>query len=155
MWHLSLQKKRLAIGGTDQNGTDTLGKHTREQQSSKHSRYKTSNENCICPDCLFYAPFHIDQSHPSRPPEKMVTAYWSVFSATLAIVISAFLKDRNVSKFSLNDWAFILIAALLWPITLPFIFSSKVKSVTSARRQKAKQVRALPTEADSSVFPAG
>ena len=58
----------------------------------------------------------------------MVTAYWTVAGITFLIILSAFLRDRATRKVSLKAWAFIAIATLLWPVTLPFIISSKLRA---------------------------
>ncbi|MEO0866985.1 MAG: hypothetical protein AAFY17_00795 [Cyanobacteria bacterium J06642_11] len=40
---------------------------------------------------------------------------------TILIALYAFFKDAEASKSSALNWSFILIAGVLWPITLPFI----------------------------------
>ncbi|MEL6937716.1 MAG: hypothetical protein AAFO84_00820 [Cyanobacteria bacterium J06598_1] len=47
---------------------------------------------------------------------------------TFATVLQAFLKDTETPKNSTRAWVFILVAALIWPITLPFIISSKLRA---------------------------
>lgn len=80
-------------------------------------------------------------------------AYWAISATTLAIVLRAFLKDRRASKTSLQDWSFVMVAALIWPVTLPFIISHKIKVATTVRHQAKKQTQALQTETDAPVFP--
>ncbi len=68
----------------------------------------------------------------------MATAYWTVATITFAIILSAFLRDQAARKANGKAWAFIAIATLLWPITLPFISSSKIRTA-KAHRQLAEQ----------------
>lgn len=51
-----------------------------------------------------------------------------VLPATLTFLIAlyAFFKDAAASKASLLNWAFVIVAGLLWPITLPFIVWKKL-----------------------------
>ncbi len=69
----------------------------------------------------------------------MATAYWTVATITFAVILSAFLRDQATRKISGKAWAFIAIATLLWPITLPFIISSKIRT-TKARQQSKERV---------------
>lgn len=76
----------------------------------------------------------------------MATLYWTVASITFAIILSAFLRDSATRKMSGRAWAFIAIATLLWPITLPFILSSKLRALkekqqasNAAKEEKAKE----------------
>lgn len=64
----------------------------------------------------------------------MAIAYWTVAGITFSIILSAFLRDHATPKVSLKAWAFIGTATLLWPVTLPFIISSKLRAA-SARQQ--------------------
>lgn len=57
----------------------------------------------------------------------MVIAYWTIFSLTFAVVLNAFLKDQSTAKNNVKAWLFVLVAAIIWPITLPFIISSKLR----------------------------
>lgn len=60
-------------------------------------------------------------------PKPMVIAYCTIFSVTFAVVLNAFIKDRSTAKSNGKAWLFMLVAALLWPVTLPFIISSKLR----------------------------
>ena len=60
--------------------------------------------------------------------QLMILTYWIAASATATLIIQAFLKDSTASKFSLEAWVFVTVATLLWPITLPFIASSKLRA---------------------------
>lgn len=57
----------------------------------------------------------------------MAIAYCTISSFTFLIIISAFLKDKDAEG-SIEAWIFISLATLLWPITLPFILSSKLRA---------------------------
>lgn len=57
---------------------------------------------------------------------------------TFAIILNAFLRDQATRKISGKAWVFIAIATLLWPITLPFIISSKLRTAKS-RQQAAEK----------------
>ncbi|MEM6449158.1 MAG: hypothetical protein AAF703_02480 [Cyanobacteria bacterium P01_D01_bin.105] len=63
----------------------------------------------------------------------MAIAYWTVAGITFSIILSAFLRDRAARKASLKAWAFIAVATLLWPVTLPFIISSKLRNAQARR----------------------
>ncbi len=54
-----------------------------------------------------------------------------VLPATLTFLIAlyAFFKDADASKTSALNWAFVIVAGLLWPITLPFIVWKKLVSL--------------------------
>ncbi|MEL6778995.1 MAG: hypothetical protein AAFO06_17230 [Cyanobacteria bacterium J06597_16] len=67
----------------------------------------------------------------------MVTAYWIAASITLGIVVSAFLKDKKASRTDPKSFLFIALAALLWPITLPFILRRKLQRAQAKRQAKA------------------
>ena len=71
----------------------------------------------------------------------MAIAYWTIAGITFSIILSAFLRDRTARKVSLKAWTFIAIATLLWPITLPFIISSKLRAAQAKRKadQAAKK----------------
>ncbi len=58
----------------------------------------------------------------------MVFAYCTIFIITFLIVSSALLKDDSADKRSAFIWLFVLVTALIWPITLPFIISSKLRT---------------------------
>lgn len=72
----------------------------------------------------------------------MIFTYWIAASATAALIIQAFFKDSSASKASLEAWTFIVVATLLWPITLPFIVSSKLRA-TSAQAKQREEKQAL------------
>lgn len=48
---------------------------------------------------------------------------------TVLIVLYAFFRDAEASKASFLNWAFVMVAGLLWPITLPFIIWKKLLSL--------------------------
>ena len=64
----------------------------------------------------------------------MAIAYWTSAGITFALVLQAFLNDPTANKLDVSAWAFISLAALLWPITLPFVVRSKLKRYASRRR---------------------
>jgi hypothetical protein len=64
----------------------------------------------------------------------MAIAYWTVAGITFSIILSAFLKDGTSHKMSPQALVFMGAATLLWPITLPFIVSSKLRAA-KARHQ--------------------
>ncbi|PZO16614.1 MAG: hypothetical protein DCF25_12195 [Leptolyngbya foveolarum] len=61
----------------------------------------------------------------------MILTYWIAASATATLTIRAFLKDSTASKVSVEAWAFVTVATLLWPITLPCIISSKLRAAAA------------------------
>ena len=63
----------------------------------------------------------------------MAIAYWTVAGITFSIILGAFLRDKATRKVSLKAWVFIAIATLLWPVTLPFIISSKLRAAQAKR----------------------
>ena len=63
----------------------------------------------------------------------MVIAYWIGASVTATLLIRAFFKDKSAKKVSLDAWMFIAIATLIWPVTLPFIISSKLRMAKAAQ----------------------
>ncbi len=71
----------------------------------------------------------------------MIFTYWIAASATATLIIRAFLKDSTANKVSVDAWFFIMVATLLWPITLPFIISSKLRASADyqAKLQAEKQ----------------
>ncbi|MEO0769307.1 MAG: hypothetical protein AAFY72_07720 [Cyanobacteria bacterium J06649_4] len=69
----------------------------------------------------------------------MAIAYWTVAALTFATILSAFLRDRQASKTNPKAWVFIAVATLLWPITLPFIISSKLRMAKAKRQTNQKQ----------------
>ncbi|MBT9315593.1 hypothetical protein [Leptothoe spongobia] len=50
-------------------------------------------------------------------------------TVTFLIALSAFFRDTAASKTSVLNWAFVIVAGLLWPITLPFIIWKKLSSL--------------------------
>lgn len=48
---------------------------------------------------------------------------------TCLIALYAFLRDTDASKKSALNWAFVIVASLLWPITLPFIVWKRLLSL--------------------------
>lgn len=68
----------------------------------------------------------------------MAIAYWTVAGITFSIILSAFLRDQATRKMSLKAWTFIAVATLLWPVTLPFIVSSKLRVAKAKRLSKHK-----------------
>ena len=67
----------------------------------------------------------------------MVITYWTAASITAILLASALLKDDAASKVSFQAWIFIAIAALIWPVTLPFIVSSKLRAAKSRLKSDA------------------
>jgi len=67
----------------------------------------------------------------------MAIAYCTIFSITLSVVLSALFKDHSADKRSLSTWLFVGITALIWPITLPFIISSKLRAYKSRAKPSA------------------
>lgn len=53
---------------------------------------------------------------------------------TFLIAFYAFFKDKDASKTSGLNWAFVVVAGLLWPITLPFIIWKKLSSLFKQER---------------------
>jgi hypothetical protein len=53
---------------------------------------------------------------------------------TSLIVLYAFFKDTTASKASVLNWAFVIVAGGLWPITLPFIVWKKLSSLFSQKQ---------------------
>lgn len=51
-----------------------------------------------------------------------------------AIAVSAFFQDDEVLKSDLGHWAFILLASLLWPLTLPSILIKQYQKLTTSLR---------------------
>lgn len=68
-------------------------------------------------------------------PIAMVIAYWTLAGLTAAIILRAFFRDRQARKDDPQAWIFILVAALLWPLTLPSMVASKIRRSIRAQRQ--------------------
>lgn len=47
---------------------------------------------------------------------------------TFLIALYAFFKDTAASKASVLNWTFVIVAGLIWPLTLPFIVWKKLSS---------------------------
>lgn len=62
----------------------------------------------------------------------MAIGYWTFAGVTFSLLLKAFLKDTKADKLDSKAWLFILVATLLWPITLPFIIRSKLKSAAQS-----------------------
>ena len=58
----------------------------------------------------------------------MLIAYLILSGLTFSVVLQAFIKDRHAPKTEMMAWAFIIITAIIWPVTLPFIISSKLRA---------------------------
>ena len=43
-------------------------------------------------------------------------------------VLLACFRDHTATKRNLKAWLFIAVASLIWPVTLPFIISSKLRA---------------------------
>ena len=82
----------------------------------------------------------------------MVITYWTVASVTFAMILQAFFADRQVSKLNLQAWIFIATATLLWPITLPFIISSKLRAASLRKRAALRRMGQALTPEDSGVI---
>ena len=76
----------------------------------------------------------------------MAIAYWTVAGITFSIILSAFLRDHATPKISLKAWAFIATATLLWPVTLPFIISSKLRAANAQQQANAEERNPPPTQ---------
>lgn len=50
---------------------------------------------------------------------NLVTWYWSIYFMVLVYWLMLFYLDQSTSKFDFISWIILLIAPLLWPITLP------------------------------------
>jgi len=75
----------------------------------------------------------------------MLIAYSAMFSLTLAVVLNAFLKDQTTPKSDLNIWIFVLVTALIWPVTLPFIIRSKLRTKKPRASKQADFPSSLST----------
>ncbi|MGB3571517.1 MAG: hypothetical protein WBA01_05700 [Phormidesmis sp.] len=71
----------------------------------------------------------------------MAIAYCTIFGVTLSIVLSALFKDHSADRRSLSTWLFVGVTALIWPITLPFIISSKLRAYRSRSQNHQRQTR--------------
>ena len=79
----------------------------------------------------------------------MAIGYWIFAGVTLTIVLQAFLKDSQASKRDAKAWLFVLIASLLWPITLPFIIRRKLRNLIQPPQLSQGD---MPTIDDSSAL---
>ncbi|MGC1308870.1 MAG: hypothetical protein WA885_16710 [Phormidesmis sp.] len=81
----------------------------------------------------------------------MAIAYCIIASITCIVVLSAFFKDKETNKLSLRAWIFIAITTLLWPITLPFIISSKLRAAKARQQSSAtfNPLKVAPATSDS------
>ena len=62
----------------------------------------------------------------------MAIGYWIFAGVTFAIVLQAFLSDLKANKLDIRAWVFILVASLIWPITLPCIIRTKLKNTVQS-----------------------
>lgn len=82
----------------------------------------------------------------------MAIAYWSVAAIIFSIVLASFVKDTNAPKFSADAWLFIAIATLLWPVTLPSILSSKLRSRQRTKPSKYTAEKSSPVECSAAAY---
>ena len=82
----------------------------------------------------------------------MAIAYWSVAAITFSIVLASFLKDASAPKFSADAWLFIAIATLLWPVTLPSILSSKLRSRQRTKAPKHTAEKPSSVECSAAAY---
>lgn len=73
----------------------------------------------------------------------MILIYWIAASATATLIVQAFLKDGTASKTSLEAWTFIAVATLIWPITLPFVISSKLRAASAYQAKLSAEKQSL------------
>jgi hypothetical protein len=64
---------------------------------------------------------------------SMSIIYLPVAGITFSIILRAFLSDLDTQKVSAKAWVFMGTATLLWPITLPFIISRKLRTAKSCQ----------------------
>jgi hypothetical protein len=69
----------------------------------------------------------------------MAIAYWTVAGITFSIILRAFLKDGTPNKINLQALVFIGTATVLWPMTLPFIVSSKLRAAKARHQANASE----------------
>ena len=81
----------------------------------------------------------------------MIVTYWIAASATVALILQAFLKDGTASKVSVEAWTFIIVATVLWPITLPFIISSKIRAAAAYQAKLRAEEQTLENKPFSAV----
>ncbi len=77
----------------------------------------------------------------------MAISYWIIAGVTFSIILNAFLRDEATQKMSLTAWIFIMTATVLWPVTLPFIISSKLR-ITQKPQQDSGSDRKLDKKSD-------
>ncbi len=70
----------------------------------------------------------------------MLVYYGIPASIVFVVALSAFLQDAGTPKNRPFDWFFIVVTALLWPVTAPFIVWKKVSRRLNQPR-KAQEVR--------------
>ena len=71
---------------------------------------------------------------------------------TFLIALYAFFKDAAAVKTSVLNWTFVIVTGLLWPITLPFIISSKLRAASLRKRAALRRMGQALTPEDSSVM---
>ncbi|MEO1589775.1 MAG: hypothetical protein AAFU71_00645 [Cyanobacteria bacterium J06632_22] len=59
----------------------------------------------------------------------MLVYYGIPAGIVFLVALSAYLRDTAVPKNRPFDWLFILVTALLWPVTAPFIAWKKVTAL--------------------------
>jgi hypothetical protein len=55
--------------------------------------------------------------------------YFGFSAITFLVVLEALLKDSTTPNNSLEAWIFVIVATLIWPITLPIILRQKVLKI--------------------------
>lgn len=85
------------------------------------------------------------------PTQLMIFTYWIAASVTASLILQAFFKDSTASKVSVEAWTFIIVATVLWPITLPFIISSKLRAAAAYQAKLRAEEQALEHKPFSAV----
>lgn len=75
----------------------------------------------------------------------MAIGYWTFAGVTFAFVLTAFLNDTKANKLDVKAWLFILVATLLWPMTLPCVIRSKLKNAARGHLGQAKSSTLNPS----------
>ena len=81
----------------------------------------------------------------------MIFIYWTAASITASLILQAFLKDSTASKVSIEAWTFIVVATVLWPVTLPFIISSKLRATAAYQAKLQTEEQALENKPFSTI----
>jgi hypothetical protein len=60
-----------------------------------------------------------------------MTLYFTGTFLALSILLNAFAKDDTTPKTQVRSWMYLIIAAVLWPITLPSMIRKKLQTQPS------------------------